>query len=350
MMGSALLVYLVEASMETITLLMDSSLTWLKKKAALFFQSSGTVENIAVTNADITTTHGFPRAVGVLVGENNGIVSNARATGQVRGAFADTGGLVGLSEGPISNSSASVTVRGDGERGGLVGKTFAPVSNSSASGNVKATDSSANEAGGLIGDAQSGTTVSNSSASGDVNGTSLVGGLVGVTEGPISNSSASGDVNATGDGSGGLVGYNGDEVSDSNASGNVSGNNNVGGLIGDSAPRELVSNSFATGAVSGNKKVGGLVGRNIHSVSNSYATGDVSGNDDVGGLVGVNDRIGTVSESYWDTEATNQSTSADGTGLTTSQMQGDSATSNMDAFDFDNVWKTVEGDYPELRE
>jgi hypothetical protein len=70
----------------------------------------------------------------------------------------------------------------------------------------------------------------------------------------------------------------------------------------------------------------------------------------VGGLLGNNQ--GTVSNSYWDTEATGQSSSAvlpDSNGLTTSQMQGSSAEGNMDEFDFTSTWSTVEGDYPELQ-
>jgi hypothetical protein len=54
-------------------------------------------------------------------------------------------------------------------------------------------------------------------------------------------------------------------------------------------------------------------------VGNSYSTGSVTGDSEVGGLVGVND--GTVSNSFWDTETSGQSTSDGGTGKTTAQMQ-----------------------------
>jgi hypothetical protein len=57
-----------------------------------------------------------------------------------------------------------------------------------------------------------------------------------------------------------------------------------------------------------------------------------------------------VSESYWDTEATGQSSSAGNgaTGLTTSEMQGSSASTNMGGFDFTNTWNTVPSEYPVL--
>jgi hypothetical protein len=46
---------------------------------------------------------------------------------------------------------------------------------------------------------------------------------------------------------------------------------------------------------------------------------DVTGATLVGGLVGVN--IGTISNSFWDTETSGQSTSDGGTGKNTTEMQ-----------------------------
>jgi hypothetical protein len=68
----------------------------------------------------------------------------------------------------------------------------------------------------------------------------------------------------------------------------------------------------------------------------------------VGGLVGTND--GSVSDSYWDTETSTQSTSAGyTTGLTKVDMTGSAAETNMVNLDFTDTWSTVEGDYPELQ-
>src|SRR5439155_2662926 len=58
-------------------------------------------------------------------------------------------------------------------------------------------------------------------------------------------------------------------------------------------------------------------------VDSSYATGAVSGSSNVGGLVGVNS-LGTVTNSYWDTQTSGRATSAGGagaTGLTTAALQ-----------------------------
>ena len=111
----------------------------------------------------------------------------------------------------------------------------------------------------------------------------------------------------------------------------------VGGLVGEN--QDTVTESYATGSVEGDDDVGGLVGRNFDTVTDSYATGSVEGDGDVGGLVG--DNRDTVRDSYWDTETSGQSTSDGGTGLTTAEMQGGEAETNMDGFDFTDVWDTV---------
>jgi hypothetical protein len=139
--------------------------------------------------------------------------------------------------------------------------------------------------------------------------------------------------------------YNGN-ISNSYSTGNVTGDNwYVGGLVGGNNGN--ISNSYSTGNVTGEERfVGGLVGGNNGNISNSYSTGNVSGNSNVGGLIGYSS--GSVSDSYWDIESTGQSSSDGGNGLTTSEMQGSSASSNMN-FEFTSTWSTVTGDYPELQ-
>jgi hypothetical protein len=186
----------------------------------------------------------------------------------------------------------------------------------------------------------------------NITGKESVGGLVGSNyKGNISNSYSTGNV--SGDNKvGGLAGGNSNSnISNSYATGSVTGDNIVGGLVGGNYG--TVSNSYSTGNVSGELKyVGGLVGENSNgNISNSYSTGNVTGGESfVGGLAGSN--YGTVSNSYWNSESTGQSSSAglpDSNGLTTSEMQGSSASINMNTFDFTSTWSTVTGDYPELQ-
>jgi hypothetical protein len=182
----------------------------------------------------------------------------------------------------------------------------------------------------------------------DLNADSSVGGLVGENrDAKISNSYSTGNVGGSTD-IGGLVGENvGGIISESYSTVDVSSDNdNVGGLVGEIRSGEI-SKSYSTGNVNGDADCGGLVGEldSNGKIFNSYSTGNVSGNFDVGGLVGVSS--GTVTDSYWDTETSGQSSSAGGTGLTTSEMTGASAPSNMTGFDFSSVWTTTDS-YPEL--
>ena len=155
----------------------------------------------------------------------------------------------------------------------------------------------------------------------NVTGNEYVAGLAGRNSGDITASYASGSV--TGDNYvGGLVGYNGGTITASYASGSVTGTNHVGGLVGRNSGGTITA-SYASGSVTGtgDNYVGGLVGRNSSgTITASYASGSVTGNNYVGGLVGF-DNLGTITASYWDTGTSGQTTSAGGTGQTTSQLQ-----------------------------
>jgi len=96
--------------------------------------------------------------------------------------------------------------------------------------------------------------------------------------------------------------------------GSVSGDENVGGLVGDNSGTfgsyedvvtfGIIINCYSTSRVSGNENVGGLVGNNlgrfgayvlgvgsVGTIINCYSTSNVSGDENIGGLVGQN---GTV--------------------------------------------------------
>jgi len=118
---------------------------------------------------------------------------------------------------------------------------------------------------------------------------------------------------------GGLVGHSDGTVSNSYSTGSVTGRWTIGGLVGWNH-EGVVSNSYSSGTVDGVSLVGGLTGSNRATVSNCYSTGNVTGLEDVGGLVG---RIymGTVSNSFWDSETSGEAASDGGTGKTTAEMK-----------------------------
>ena len=112
--------------------------------------------------------------------------------------------------------------------------------------------------------------------------------------------------------------------------GKIAGNSRIGGLVGSNNAGSIAS-SYSTAYVSGPSQIGGLLGyRHNGSVTNSYSTGRVARSSgtatSIGGLIGDSRATasGTVSNSYWDTSTSGQTTSAGGsgvTGKTTRQLQ-----------------------------
>ena len=255
------------------------------------------IKNVGLVDVHVTGKH----AVGALVGQHRGMVTNSYATGDVAGAN-NVGGLVGeLSVGSsIERSYADVEVRGGGYQ--------RPI-------------------GGLVG-VSSGTIVA-SHAIGDVAGADMVGGLVGRSNpsGFIRESYATGNVNGSDGWIGGLVGYNSGPVSVSYATGNVNGNTRVGGLVGINEHRAArLQAVYATGNVSGASSVGGLVGMSPYSFSgtgsirNSYALGQVRGGSETGGLLGGTS--GSIHASYWNLDIVYEDQrNRYGEGKTTAELQ-----------------------------
>ncbi|MCH7315216.1 filamentous hemagglutinin N-terminal domain-containing protein [Acinetobacter sp. ANC 3882] len=330
----------------------------------------------------------------------SGNIKNAYSTGHVNGLLY-VGGLIGLaghsvgtesSSQRISGSYSSANVKGVLGVGGLAAGSTMPIYDSYATGNISLPDFTMTVeqeqnldpnytggliAGGLVGSGQgiynshatgnilSGTYVNGnwyselgfagagglvgffgsqennthyidqSYATGNVSGLTGLGGLVGGTAfrgydlAPrlyINNSYATGDVTATGgiksENIGGLVGVNAtkDIINGSYATGRVKGDTYVGGLVGRNDG--TVTNSYSTSAVEGGASIGGLIGYNVGTVENSYSNGAVTGVNNVGGLIGENSpSVGVVANSYWNTETSGQSSSAGGIGKTTAELQ-----------------------------
>lgn len=146
--------------------------------------------------------------------------------------------------------------------------------------------------------------VTRCSSTGSVSGTDYIGGLVGMTaNGGISQSFSNVSVNGSGSHVGGLVGSMDGDVSDSYANGTVSGVNEVGGLIGSANGGSTTTNCYSTGNVSGTSSIGGFMG---------YA----EAGDEMEMMPGA-----TITNCFWDTEASGNATSAAGTSKTTAEMK-----------------------------
>jgi hypothetical protein len=282
--------------------------------------------------------------------------------GTITGGYLSTGiGLFGRisSDSQIRNLGAKdVNMSGGGRVAGLVGCSFGTISKCFATGKVS----------------QSPEAISTS-----------FGGLVGKNYGTITGSNAACDVNVNRRYVGGLAGSNVGTIIDSYADGTVNGDRNVGGLVGENGlgygpgsddggvPAYIgtIARCYAAGSVSGNRNVGGFAGTNgtgpearragvsitdcystcsvtggaglteISSgyITNCYAAGRVNGSG--GGLIGGS--VGfpfPATNSFWDIEATGQSTSASGTGLTTAEMM---TLSTFTSAGWDFVNETVNG-------
>jgi hypothetical protein len=257
--------------------------------------------------------------IGGVVGENrNGIIRSAYSTGVING-FERVGGIVGQNtRGTVNSSYSTGTINGSESIGGVVGSNYnGTVKSSNASGHITGNQ----YVGGVIGNNYDGSIVSRSYFTGSVNGSYYAGGV---------------------------VGYNHANIEQSYSTGFTNGYSRIGGVAGYNSG--VVQSSYLNGGVDGSTLTGGVVGSNLNgTVNSSYGVGTINGFAKVGGIVGYNSTNAVVLNSYWDINSTDQLTTAgNGTGLTTSQMIGQTSSTNMAGFDFQNVWRTRPSSYPLL--
>ena len=115
---------------------------------------------------------------------------------------------------------------------------------------------------GLFGATKFNAMIRNLGVTGDVTGNNNVGGIIGNTLGTVFNHT----------------------MMNCYFIGNVAGNNNVGGIVGDASHVEI-SNCYSAGTVTGYDNVGGIAGIGIF-VKHSYNLGIVKGVETAGGIVG----------------------------------------------------------------
>ena len=321
--------------------------------------STGVIDGVNLRDANIRIQYGGH--IGPLAVFNYGTIRGSSATGRINSDSPwgeSVGGLVGENYGSIASSYAKVEISGNAVSvGGLAGRNSCRSPDYTICGSIVASyasgaDVTVNRSGG---------------------GVTRVGGLVGVSSGPITASYSRSPVKATGNGLlvGGLVGANHSKIaaSYSRSPVEVTGNvTSVGGLVGKNSgtitaaysrsPVKATDNTASVGGLVGSNNgtitaaysrspvkatgngtsVGGLVGQNFRwtygettspgIITASYAVGPVvttGTNPAVGGLVGRNGSIrngqevanskGTAVDSYWDIGVSGQSSSALGTGV-----------------------------------
>ncbi len=230
-----------------------------------YIGEGGCVENLNVENAEIQGVSN----IGLIAGENWGIISNCKTSGFINGQRY-IGGIAGSNGNPgpprcpcpywkplpglIERCYSECNIEGQSNVGGLVGANY--------SGNVNF-----------------------SWADCSIFGTSSIGGLIGAsTRGEIASCYALGD---------------------------LEGEENIGGLIGRNGSSSVFT-CYAQANVNGIYHVAGLVGHNEDgTIYCCYANGNVIGEQNVGGLVSVNN-LGIVHSCFWDVESSGTIISAAG--------------------------------------
>jgi len=123
-------------------------------------------------------------------------------------------------------------------------------------------------------------------------------------------------------------------ISESYGTGIVNGTGSSGGLVGSVPAGGRIRQSYAYAQVLGGTASGGLVGTLSGIIDSSFAASSLQGTT-VGGLIAVNSS-GTVNASFWNSDVSNQATSALGAALTSTQFLDQS---NFVGWDFAKTWK-----------
>ena len=213
--------------------------------------------------------------------------------------------------------------------------------------------------GGLVGHCYN--TISNCYTTGSVSGKGQVGGLCGLIQGPaISNCYSMASVTSTSSDNGGFAGVANTDITNCYSTGSVAGPYNTGGFVGRVSSSETVSNSYSLGDGTRNggstdANIGGFCGENDETgtIDNCYSKGNViysnatDPNDK--GFCGNSD--GTLTDNFFDSDVSNQTSGNGATAKTTTQMTTQSTFTNS-GWDFSTTWAlsgSINNGYPYLQ-
>lgn len=292
-------------------------------------ENNGRIEGI-VTFGNTVTSNGN---AGGIVGVNNsgGTVDDVESTGSViaGSSSAVAGGLVGTNDGGLSNSfsdsavtvDTNVTSGTSAGLGGVVGINNGNVQYVDSLGVTNGGATNSSNIGGIIG-INNGNMYSGYNES-IVSGKDNVGGIIGENEGKYENDKWNGGtvanvvnatgVTGTGNKVGGLLGTNIGSVENGRNNGTITGNEYVGGLVGNNASKNSVLTNLvndSSAAITGERYVGGIAGSNAGTITtgneetdktvNLINRGTITGQQYVGGVAGSNS--GTITNANNDVE------------------------------------------------
>lgn len=178
-------------------------------------------------------------------------------------------------------------------------------------------------------------------------------GLIGTMEfTSVSNCSTNGNITAISSVSGLCVNISDSSTIESSFSNcNITGINGVANFIYTSN-LSTISDCYSQGSVTGLDTIGGLIGLSYDSqISNCYSISPIIGLNDIGGLISFSNTSTTVSNSFWDTQASGQTNSSAGIGKNNIEMKLPS-TFEQANWDFQSIWgisRILNDGYPFLQ-
>jgi len=321
----------------------------------------GTLKDITV-NADVKGTGST--VGGICASTTHVSLNNLIYEGNVSGSEV-CGGIVGKIEGKatlIDNLESSGTVQGQRSVGGIAGcvhsAEFDSISSESGISTTGLTSLVEKKGiGGLFGEAKFGVKISNSYYNGSINGYGDTGGLIGYADNvTLTGCHSDGTISGLNDDGfkGGLIGRGYASIDRCYSTMGISNSKYSGGLVGvfrENLETKAIKNSYATGTAKAGL-VYSAAGR--LRFENCYST--VSCLSDAGLIKTIpTSSSGSALNTYWDTEVSGASTSAQynsavvGTPKTTAEMKNQVT---YVGWDFTSIW-TIDpaknNGYPILR-
>lgn len=320
--------------------------------------NNGRIEGIVTFGNTVTVTgdnSNVSNAGGIVGVNNSGTFENNANDGELTGGIYDVestgsviagsssavaGGLVGTNNGGLANSfsDSAVTVatgvtldKDTTALGGVVGINNGNVQYVDSLGVTNGGATGSSNIGGIIG-TNNGNMYSGYNES-IVSGKDNVGGIIGENEGKYENDKWNGGtvanvvnatgVTGTGNKVGGLLGTNIGSVENGRNNGTITGNEYVGGLVGNNASKNSVLTNLvndSSAAITGERYVGGIAGSNAGTITtgneetdetvNLINRGTITGQQYVGGVAGSNS--GTITNANNDVELNVKDSTATG--------------------------------------
>ena len=279
------------------------------------FGNSSSILNLTVKNSYIKGGNASGTVVGAVRSGTIENCHNINSTVELYDESSGVGGVVGQVKGVIKNCTniggrvvGKKSANGGTQAGGVVGLLVTGGSQAINCYNAGDVTGEGNWVGGVVGGANTSSTIQDCYNMGNVTGKgNFVGGVVGYANPSSTIQECYNTGNVTGEGKnvGGVVGgaNTSSTIQDCYNTGNVTGEGNlVGGVAGGANPSSTIQDCYNTGNVTGEGNfVGGVAGGadTSSTIQDCYNMGNVTGEGhNVGGVAGYANTSSTIQDCY----------------------------------------------------